>query len=124
MKRVYISGPMTGLPNFNRDAFNHAEDQLRARGFDPLNPSSNGLADDAPYDEHMRADLRMLLTADMVATLPGWERSRGANIETRLASDLGMPVHPLTDYITSPPTRGGCASRSCSCSCTKGVGRA
>lgn len=97
--RVYISGPMTGCPHLNRDAFNAAEDALRLVGYDPINPSSNGLPDDASYDEHMRADLRMLLDADAVAVLPGWELSRGSQIETRLASDLGMPIRPIGDYL-------------------------
>lgn len=97
--RVYISGPMTGRPHLNRDVFNAAEDLLRLNGYDPINPSSNGLSDDATYDEHMRADLRMLLEADAVAVLPGWELSRGSQIETRLASDLGMPVRPVGDYL-------------------------
>lgn len=98
-RRVYISGPMTGLPMRNREAFNEAEDWLRISGYEPINPSSNGLADSAAYDEHMRANLRMLLTADAVAVLPGWERSRSAQIATRLASDLNMSVRPVGDYL-------------------------
>lgn len=97
--RVYISGPMTGYPLMNRVEFNRAEDALRIAGYDPINPSSNGLPDDALYDQHMRADLRMLLEADAVAVLPGWELSRGSQIETRLASDLGMPIRPVGDYL-------------------------
>ncbi|WP_276670252.1 DUF4406 domain-containing protein [Schaalia cardiffensis] len=108
MKRVYISGPMTGYPFKNRVKFNQAEDALRLAGYDPINPSSNGLSDDASYDEHMRADLRMLLEADMVATLPGCEQSRGSGIETRLATSLGMPVHPLEWYVNPK-------ARLCSC---------
>lgn len=111
MKRVYISGPMSGYPLMNRIEFGRAEDALRMAGYDPINPSSNGLPDDASYDEHMRADLRMLLEADMVAILPGCEQSRGAGIETRLAAALGMPVHPLEWYAN--PKVGVCGCPWC-----------
>lgn len=105
MRRVYISGPMSGYPHGNREAFNQAEHALRVAGYDPINPSSNGLADDATYDEHLRADLRMLLEADAVALLPGYDRSRGSQIETRLASDLNIPMGPLGYYIEDGGTR-------------------
>ena len=35
---IYISGPMTGLPDLNRDAFETAENFLRLWGFEPINP--------------------------------------------------------------------------------------
>lgn len=99
MRRVYISGPMTGRLCMNRDAFRWAEDQLRSAGFDPLNPAANGIPEDASYEEHMRADLCMLLQADAIAVLPGWKMSRGAQIETRLASFLGLTIRPIGDYL-------------------------
>ncbi|MFA5027645.1 MAG: DUF4406 domain-containing protein, partial [Candidatus Methylomirabilota bacterium] len=36
--RVYISGPMTGIPEYNRAAFLAAEARLRALGLEPVNP--------------------------------------------------------------------------------------
>ena len=107
MIRIYISGPMTGLPDFNRKAFNTAEDALRMRGYNPLNPARNGLPENSTYEEHMRADLRMLLEADAVAVLPGWEQSKGAQLETRLAAFLGMPIRPISAYIEGEFTGEG-----------------
>ena len=72
MKKVYISGPMTGRPAKNIDEFNKAEDQLLKAGYEVLNPTSNGLADTALYEDHMRANLRMLSVADALAFLPDW----------------------------------------------------
>lgn len=37
-KRLYLCGPITGMPNYNRDAFNDAESALRSAGFDVFNP--------------------------------------------------------------------------------------
>jgi hypothetical protein len=35
---LYIAGPMTGIPDSNYPAFNQAEIELRAAGYDVLNP--------------------------------------------------------------------------------------
>ncbi|SIS84094.1 DUF4406 domain-containing protein [Alicyclobacillus vulcanalis] len=94
MKRVYLSGPMTGLPQGNRPAFLEAARALRAHGIQVLNPAEFGSADDDWYAA-MRRDLRMLMDADAVVTLPGWERSRGARLEVYVASQLNMPVYTL-----------------------------
>lgn len=89
---------MLGRPDNNIDEFNKAEDRLLKAGYWVLNPTSNGLADTASYEDHMRADLRMLTVADALAFLPDWERSRGARLEIEVAHLLNMPVRPVSDY--------------------------
>ena len=37
--RVYLAGPMTGLPQFNFPAFDNAEKDLQARGYDVVPPA-------------------------------------------------------------------------------------
>ncbi|MGY3959487.1 DUF4406 domain-containing protein [Aeromonas popoffii] len=37
MAKIYIAGPMTGLPNFNRDAFNAEAQRLLGLGHVALN---------------------------------------------------------------------------------------
>ena len=37
--KTYIAGPMTGLPEFNRPAFNAAAKEIAASGHVPLNPA-------------------------------------------------------------------------------------
>jgi hypothetical protein len=92
MKRVYIAGPMTGLPELNFPAFHAAEKNLRADGFEPVNPVHNGLPREAPWSDHMRADIAMLLTCEAVMMLPGWQKSRGASLERHIAKRLGMGI--------------------------------
>lgn len=98
MTKIYISGPMTGRPDNNIDEFNKAEDQLLKAGYEVLNPTSNGLSNSALYEDHMRADLRMLTMADALAFLSDWERSRGARLEIEVAHALNIPVRPVSDY--------------------------
>lgn len=86
MKLVaYIAGPMRGLPDLGRRAFNIAEGCLRARGFAVLNPAC--LPEDLPTEAYMPICLAMLREADIIAILPGWENSAGAQIEAAFAKE-------------------------------------
>jgi hypothetical protein len=39
VKKIYLSGPMTGLPDLNFPAFNAAASALRAKGLNVINPA-------------------------------------------------------------------------------------
>ena len=97
--RVYIAGPMTGLPEYNVPAFNEASESLRLTGHLPLNPARRGVNPSWTWLDYMRAALRDIADADGVAFLDGWECSRGANIEVGLARDLGIPANPLRWWL-------------------------
>ena len=97
--KVYISGPMTGLPDLNFPAFNRAAEELRAagyevraEGFEVVNPAELNPDPNTPYSECMRKDLRALLDCDAIALLPGWENSRGAKMEFEVAQICAMKV--------------------------------
>lgn len=72
MKRIYISGPMTGMPNMNFPAFNAEAERLRTLGFDVVNPVEINPDPDASWQDCMRRDLAALLTCDTLALLDGW----------------------------------------------------
>lgn len=97
--RLYVSGPMTGFPDLNYPAFNRAAEQLRAAGYEVTNPVDKDVPDTAPWLEHMRADIKLMMDCDGVALLPGWQHSRGANVEINLAHGLGLPVHGLVAWL-------------------------
>lgn len=46
---LYIAGPMTGLPDYNYDAFHAAQAELHRAGFVVMNPALNGLPRTAPW---------------------------------------------------------------------------
>jgi Domain of unknown function (DUF4406) len=94
MKRIYIAGPMSGLPDFNYPAFHAAAQRLRDLGFNVENPADNPEPHCGSWLGYMRMAIRQLAQCDGVALLPGWESSRGARIEQQLATQLGLIVVP------------------------------
>lgn len=95
MKRVYIAGPMTGLPGYNFPAFRRVAMLLREAGYDAVSPVElNNEEADGPtntWQACMRVDIGALVTCDLVALLPGWENSRGASLEHYIANCVGIP---------------------------------
>lgn len=87
---VYVSGPMTGMPDHNHKAFMEAEKYLRDLGFNVWNPAYNPIGG-YEWEDYMKLDLRGLLNSDMIFMLPGWENSRGAKLEKYLADEMKIP---------------------------------
>lgn len=93
---AYLSGPMTGLPDFNRPAFHAAAATLRAQGHVVINPAEVDLGPDATWADYMRIHLAEIARrVTQVFVLPGWESSRGAQLEVHVARALGLPVVPV-----------------------------
>ena len=57
---IYISGPMTGLPELNFPAFHRAEALLRAEGWQTVNPATLNPDPAASWEECMRTDIRAI----------------------------------------------------------------
>lgn len=95
--RVYIAGPMTGLPNLNYDTFNEAARTLGKMGHEVYNPAStfNGAYLDLPYDIWLREAIRLVSMVNGMVLLPGWHMSRGALTEIHIGLSLGMPFYQL-----------------------------
>jgi hypothetical protein len=90
MAKVYIAGPMTGLPDYNRPAFFTAETVLQEYGHTVLNPAV--LPDGLEYCEYMRISKAMLMCADSIYLLEGWENSKGAITEKMLVMALNLAI--------------------------------
>ncbi|MBN2129327.1 MAG: DUF4406 domain-containing protein [Sedimentisphaerales bacterium] len=91
--KVYLAGPMTGLPDFNMPAFDAAADRLRQRGWNVINPAEHfDGRTDLPRDMYLRADLGELVRCNAIALLPGWQESQGARMEYFVARELGIPA--------------------------------
>lgn len=99
MTKVFISGPMTGLPEYNLPAFREAARQLTAAGYEALNPGARGVIPGYTWTDYMRDSIALLMRADMVVVLPGWASSEGARTEVAIAKKLGMIVTPFEEFV-------------------------
>lgn len=108
LKKVYISGPITGIEELNIPAFKKAEEKLRSLNFEPINPhelfseeelnEANKKLERKEWTKEdywayfMKRDVEYLTRCEFVAVLPYWETSRGANLELAIAKALRMPI--------------------------------
>ncbi len=100
MKRVYLSGPMSGLPEHNFPAFNAEAARLRALGYAVVNPVDINPDPGTSWHECLRNDLAALLTCDTLALLPGWQGSTGAHLEMHVAHRIAMPIVIAAEIAT------------------------
>lgn len=99
-KRIYISGPMTGIKDWNRQTFMEAAVYLRNNGAARVfNPAFNPIAEADTHSNYMTIDLHELTENmdgkpyyDVLAQLPGWEKSMGARVELVVAKACGIEV--------------------------------
>lgn len=88
--KVYISGQITGNPFYKSD-FQEAEEELKAAGHDPVNPTAvydEGYC--STYKEYIDNDLELLATCDAIYMLRGWRKSKGARLEHQYAQTTGI----------------------------------
>lgn len=89
MAKVYIAGPITGVPDY-RIKFAVTAAELRCKDHIVFNPATMpaGLSDEA----YMPICYAMMDACDTVFFLAGWRRSRGANLEMEYATAKGMKI--------------------------------
>lgn len=115
--RVYLAGPMLGMPDFNFPAFCEWADHLRKLGYTPVSPADKerlegtdkpdwskipaewscptgqGANSDVTPAQIRKEDFEVLLTCDGIAMLPGWEKSSGARAELLVAQFCGLSLY-------------------------------
>lgn len=115
--KIYLSGPMTGYPLYNFPAFDYAAAKLRDMPgvSDVFSPADNdrkyGLMGEPEKPFPPGVTVRTLLKddtayicdhADVVAMLPGWEKSAGATAEKALAKAIGLTTWELGREYVAP----------------------
>lgn len=107
--RVYLAGPMSGIPEFNFPEFFKVETALVRRGHQVWNPARHdqemGFDATGTTGQETLAELgfskqqafdwdtqRIVHDSDGLVLLPGWEQSSGSKAEYALARTLGLLV--------------------------------
>jgi hypothetical protein len=97
---IYLSGPMTGYPDFNYPAFRKAAKIFRTQGLEVFDPSECFDGDQTLSKEtYMREDITAVLKATLIVTLDGWEESSGARLEVEVAKAIGIPVKSYNEFV-------------------------
>jgi hypothetical protein len=92
--KLYLSGQMTGVPEYNYPKFNEVSKLIREKyGAIVFNPAENFEGRiDLPRSVYMREDIKQLLFAEAVVMIDGWEKSKGACLEHTIAQELEIPI--------------------------------
>lgn len=142
--RIYISGPMTGLPDSNIPAFNAAAERLWAEGHFVINPadishlfgtreeiekSFNVMYNILRTTYHidgtahiaqsiMDADLAAVRSCDAIYMLKGWENSRGAKKE--LAEAIACRLQVMLEDEAVPVDQTEAQETTTEATCPRG----
>lgn len=96
--KLYISGPMTGIVDFNFPAFFAAEELLRGLGYEVVNPARVGYVSGWKHRDYLKRDIPMLLECDGVALLDGYEDSKGCRAEIVVAEVCDLEIRRIDEW--------------------------
>lgn len=98
--RIYISGPITGVKNYTLN-FLRAENTIRSQGefkdCDVINPARlDNVLPRGTHEEYMELCYALVGMADKMVMIEGWQQSKGAMLEKRMAEAMGLEIYELT----------------------------
>lgn len=112
--KIYLAGPMTGIPQFNFPAFDAAAADLRERGYTVVSPAEldrpetraaalaspdgamgSGTHDGETWGDFLARDVKLIADdgVEAIVCLDGWQRSKGARLETFVGRLAGLPIY-------------------------------
>lgn len=98
--RVYISGPITGQEDTARERFHAAEEEVKrifGRDVEYINPYEVGEvaavnAETLTHSDYMGISIGLMFACDTIYMMPGWEKSRGCQLEREYAEIHKMKI--------------------------------
>lgn len=101
--KAYIAGKITGDTGY-QEKFRRAQKLLEAEEFVVLNPAV--MAEGMRPADYMRICFAMMDSADIVAFLPDYEQSRGAQLEWAWCQYVGKQTMYLEQMSFYKPEEG------------------
>lgn len=106
-KPYYVIGPVSGIEDCNRPAFEQARKRLEKASRAMCDIPHDLIPADTPWPTAMRISLHKLTSSSYpsmdptyrIALLPGWEQSEGARLERAVAEACGIPVKTVDEWI-------------------------
>jgi hypothetical protein len=98
--KLFISGPMSGMPHYNIGNFNRYAEMARKLGYRVVNPVEMAqkigirkvLSDKKTFKKLIEAELKAVKSCDVILMLDWWQNSPGAQKELRVALGVGLDV--------------------------------
>jgi len=98
--KLFISGPMTGIPHYNVENFNRYAEMARKLGYRVVNPVEMArrigikkvLSDKKVFKKLIEAELEAIKDCDAILMLDWWQNSPGAKKELRVALGVRLDV--------------------------------
>jgi hypothetical protein len=127
MTKIYLAGPMSGIPQFNFPLFYSAAKELRVQGWEVVSPAEMDDAEDSgaalksldgnvndrtivkkTWGEFLSRDVKLLADGGIegIIFLPGWDKSKGARLEAYVGLNLNFKFFmfdPDTNAISPFP---------------------
>lgn len=91
--KVYIAGPISGIEDGNKEAFQKVEDYLVSLGYEVVNPHKLPQEHDMSWESFMRECIPEICGCQEMVMLKGWRDSRGARLEYLIGKELGLKIH-------------------------------
>ena len=106
--KLYIAGPMTGIPEHNFPNFHQAAAALEAAGYQVIHTANPDNLEpeklkSTSWQQWLRKAIAVMMEADAIALLPGWQASKGARLEIMVGLEVGMQSAPLKDWLNAAP---------------------
>ena len=96
--KLYVIGPVTGIEDDNRPAFEVARDALEEAGYEVEIPHDT-IPTSAEWHEAMVMSIKAMMRCDGVCAISGWRKSLGAEFEHYLAGVVRLPAKPLDEWL-------------------------
>lgn len=91
--KIYLAGPITGTTDYHKRFAAYAE-ELRREGHEVFNPAASN-QEGRSLADIMAFLIPQLCQCEMLALMPGWSVSGGAQIECNVAEYIGLTIREL-----------------------------